>query len=455
MKTRILIVEDQSVEANNLKIILQKAGYHVCSIAISVAQALVILENEKPDLALLDIQLKGNQTGIDLAHMLAARNIAFIFLSANSDAATLKLAKESCPYGFLLKPFRQKEVLVMMDVAFYLHQQKQEQSLTAPRRQPARTKPGYENILGESAAMKSVFSQLEIVSQTDTSVLILGESGTGKELIANAIHRLSKRSHKPFVIVNCGTLPANLIESQLFGHEKGAFTGAYEKQIGKFEQADGGTIFLDEVGELPVDLQVKFLRVLQEREIEPIGGKRKPIHVRVIAATNRNLEEEMAAGRFRMDLYYRLNIFPIHMPPLRERREDIIALAEHFVAQLAARERKHIEGLSDAAKESLLSYHWPGNIRELQNMMERSVLLCTSTLIPSIPLAATHSSRIKSSDTLKTFSENERDHILAVLEKTQWKIFGPGGAAELLELNGSTLQSKMKKLGIEKRITQK
>lgn len=456
MKTRILIVEDQSVEANNLKIILQKAGYHVCSIAISVAQALTIIENEKPHLALLDIQLKGSQTGIDLAHMLALRNMAFIFLSANADAATLKLAKETCPYGFLLKPFRQKEVLVMLDVAFYLHQQKQQQQQAPQRRPISKAKPGYENILGESAAMKSVFQQLEIVSQTDTSALILGESGTGKELIANAIHRMSKRSQKPFVIVNCGALPANLIESQLFGHEKGAFTGAYEKQTGKFEQADGGTIFLDEVGELPVDLQVKFLRVLQEKEIEPIGGKRKPINVRVIAATNRNLEEEMAAGRFRMDLYYRLNIFPILMPPLRKRQEDILPLADHFLTQIATRESKAIEGFAATAKDTLLSYHWPGNIRELQNMIERSVLLCSGTIITDIPLVkGIHRPPSSPDDAIKTFSENERDHILAVLEFTKWKVFGPGGAAEILALNGSTLQSKMKKLGIEKRIVPK
>lgn len=454
MKTRILIVEDESVEANNLKIILRKAGYHVCSIAVSVAQALVILEEEKPDFALLDIRLKGSQTGIDLAHILAARNLAFIFLSANADAATLQQAKETCPYGFLLKPFRQKEVLVMLDVAFYLHRQKQEQPLATQRKAAGKLKPGYENILGESPAMKAVFNQLEIVSQTDTSVLVLGESGTGKELIANAIHHLSHRSKQPFVIVNCGALPASLIESLLFGHEKGAFTGAYEKQIGKFEQADGGTIFLDEIGELPVDLQVKFLRVLQEKEIEPIGGKRRSVNVRVIAATNKNLLEEMAAGRFRMDLYYRLNIFPIHMPPLRKRREDIPALAAHFAAQVTLREKKQLHGLSDAAREALLAYHWPGNIRELQNVMERSVLLCTGNIIQSVSLAAPDAVPLPSipSGTVKTFTENERDHILAVLEKTQGKIFGPGGAAQLLALNGTTLQSKMKKLGIGKRM---
>jgi DNA-binding NtrC family response regulator len=406
-------------------------------------------------MALLDIRLKGSQTGIDLAHILAARNLAFIFLSANADAATLKQAKESCPYGFLLKPFRQKEVLVMLDVAFYLHQQKQEQSTAATRTQPGKLKPGYENILGESPAMKTVFTQLEIVAQTDTSVLVLGESGTGKELIANAVHRLSKRCKQPFVVVNCGALPPNLIESQLFGHEKGAFTGAYEKQTGKFEQADGGTIFLDEVGELPVDLQVKFLRVLQEKEIEPIGGKRRNVNVRVIAATNKNLEAEMAAGRFRMDLYYRLNIFPIHVPPLRERREDILSLAAHFATQVAIRESRQLEGFSEAAGEALLHYHWPGNIRELQNVMERCVLLSPGNFIQSIPLPASPGAGIPQRQlpgAVKTFSENERDHILSVLEKTQGKIFGPGGAAQLLALNGSTLQSKMKKLGIGKRM---
>lgn len=450
MKIKILIVEDQSAEANNLKLTLRKAGYHVCTIATTVAEALTVIAEENPDLALLDIQLKGKQTGIDLARILAVQNRAFVYLSANSDIHTLTLAKATQPYGFLLKPFRHRDVLVTLDVALYLHRQKQELPVTAkPLTQDQQSQ--YSHILGKSPAMKEIFRQLEIVSQTDTSVLILGESGTGKELVANALHHLSKRNSKPFVAVNCSALPPNLIESILFGHEKGAFTGAHAKQTGKFEQADGGTIFLDEIGEMPIDLQSKLLRVLQEREIEPIGGTRKTVNVRIIAATNRNLQEEMANGRFRMDLYYRLNVFPITLPPLRERPEDILPLAQHFITRFAKRENKTVEGLTEEGRTALLQYTWPGNIRELENIMERSVLLCSGKWITPASLPAADAFPLPHANgRFRTISENERDHIIAALHKTKGKIFGPDGAAELLEINGSTLQSRMKKLGIGK-----
>jgi two-component system, NtrC family, response regulator HydG len=252
-------------------------------------------------------------------------------------------------------------------------------------------------------------------------------------------------------------LPANLIESELFGHEKGAFTGASEKRIGKFEQADGGTVFLDEIGELPLDLQVKFLRVLQEKEIEPIAGKKKSINVRVIAATNRNLVDEMASGRFRMDLYYRLNVFPIILPPLRERKEDIIVLAEHFLKLSASKEHKIISGFSDQVVKDLTGYSWPGNIRELENIIERSVLLSTGRIITSvsIPNEKPASNLENYTGRIKTMTENERDHILSALEMCNWKIYGEGGAAEMLDINGNTLHSRMKKLGIEKNISAK
>jgi len=284
-----------------------------------------------------------------------------------------------------------------------------------------------------------------------------GESGTGKELIAKAIHALSTRHQKPMVVVNCAALPANLIESVLFGHEKGAFTDASEKRIGKFEQADGGTVFLDEIGELPLDLQVKFLRVLQEKEIEPIGGKKKKINVRVIAATNRNLDEEMSLGRFRIDLYYRLSVFPIYLPALRDRKKDILPIANHFLFQYAKRENKGINGFSDQANEAMLSYAWPGNIRELENIIERTVLLANGKIINNVPLPAYMATRNvqENAEPLKTMDENERDHIIKVLERCNWKVYGDGGAAEVLNVNGSTLSSRMKKLGIEKKITLK
>jgi two-component system, NtrC family, response regulator HydG len=455
VKEKILIVEDQFIEANNLRIILRKAGYSVCSIARSVSLALKIIEDECPDLVLLDIYLQGNLTGIDLARSLADKNIAFIYLSANSDKRTLDAAKSTRPYGFLVKPFREQDVLVMLDIAWYLYQQNLEArgkkgKISGPR-DPSPSGE-FQNIIGQDEAFLAVLESTKVIGASETTVLLLGESGTGKELIAQGIHRISSRKSMPLIVVNCAALPSNLIESELFGHEKGTFTGATDKRIGKFEQADGGTIFLDEIGELPLDLQVKFLRVLQEREIEPIGGKKKKIDVRIIAATSRNLEEEMAAGRFRLDLYYRLNVFPISLPPLRERKADILLLANHFLKIYAHKEDKTITGLADHVIEAMLGYSWPGNIRELENLMERSVLLAkgqvvTTLLLPVDPMKR-NSTLIKNS--FKSMTDNERDHILAALEKCNWKIYGKGGAAELLNINDSTLNSRIKKLGITK-----
>ncbi|WP_431210211.1 sigma-54-dependent transcriptional regulator [Puia sp. P3] len=333
LKAKILIVEDQFIEAKSLKVILANAGYMTCSIARSVASALSIIEEEKPDMVLVDIFLQGEGTGIDLGKVLNERNMAFVYLSANSNRQILEEAKPTKPYGFMVKPFRAKDVLIMLDVALYLHKNRiQERSSAVSPEKPAPVSLPHEfdHLIGKSPGFLETLQQARMVGPTDTSVLILGESGTGKELIAQSIHKVSARRFKPFVVVNCGTLPANLIESDLFGHEKGSFTGAMNKREGKFELADGGTIFLDEIGELPLELQVKFLRVLQEREIEPIGGKPKKISVRVLAATNKDLEEEVAAGRFRIDLYYRLNVFPLLLPSLRERKEDIPALANFF-----------------------------------------------------------------------------------------------------------------------------
>jgi two-component system response regulator HydG len=454
MKAKILIVEDQFIEANNLKLILKKAGYTVCSIARSVKEALTVIEEEKPELVLLDIQLKGKLTGIDLANILRERNIAFVFLSANSDEAILKEASATKPYGFLVKPFREKDVLVMLDVAWYLHQHQLElmQLNDLPVASSGKTNE-FPEIIGTSEPFRKVLEHIKIVAPSETSVLIQGESGTGKELIAMAIHRLSLRKNNALIIVNCAALPASLIESELFGHEKGAFTDAFEKRTGKFEQADGGTIFLDEIGELPLELQVKFLRVLQEKEVEPIGGKRKQINVRVIAATNRNLEEEMAAGRFRMDLYYRLNVFPIFIPPLRARKDDILPIAQLFLLHYAAKERKAIQGFSDEAARSILAYPWPGNVRELENYMERAVLLTTGKMVSNLnlPVVKAKLQLTDDPDQVKSMDENERDHIVMVLNRCNWKIYGEGGAAELLLINGSTLSSRMKKLGISKK----
>jgi transcriptional regulator with GAF, ATPase, and Fis domain len=287
-------------------------------------------------------------------------------------------------------------------------------------------------------------------------VLIGGETGTGKELVARAIHNLSGRRHKLLVKLNCACLPAQFIESELFGHERGAFTGAHDRRIGKFELAHGGTIFLDEIGEMPPELQVKLLRVLQEKEIERLGGK-GPIRtdVRVIAATNRDLEKEVIAGRFRPDLYFRLNVFPIPLPPLRERKEDIPLLATHFLGKCNKKMGKHLSQLSAAALQEMMTYHWPGNIRELEHVIEQSVITSPGkSLELARPLRLTKASIFPLEEMgqspLKSLAHNEREHILRVLQLTGGRIRGAGGAAEILDIIPTTLEGRMRKLGIKK-----
>ena len=458
VKPKILIVEDQFIEAKSLNVILTNAGYFTCAIARSVNAALSIIEKEKPDLVLIDIFLQGEENGIDLGRILNERNIAFVYLSANSNRQILEQAKPTKPYGFMVKPFRAKDVLIMLDVALYLHKNRQVENPTfhlSQKTAPVVLPPEFSHLVGKSKKFLETLERAKMVAATDTSVLILGESGTGKELIAHSIHKVSARRYKPFVVVNCGTLPSNLIESDLFGHEKGSYTGAITKREGKFELADEGTIFLDEIGELPLELQVKFLRVLQEREIEPVGGRPKKINVRVLAATNKDLEEEVAAGRFRIDLYYRLNVFPLVLPSLRERKEDIGLLANYFVKKYSAEEGRQAPELSAEATNILMQYQWPGNIRELENTIQRNVVLATDNVInsiempnPKITAVVSHAAHNK----FKTMIENERDHILSVLESCNWKISGKGGAAEILDINVNTLNSRIKKLGIQKEI---
>jgi transcriptional regulator with GAF, ATPase, and Fis domain len=308
----------------------------------------------------------------------------------------------------------------------------------------------YSDIIGESIQMKRVYELVSKVAPSDSTVMILGETGTGKELIARAIHNNSPRHNKLMVKVNCATLPANLIESELFGHEKGSFTGAVDRRLGKFELAHKGTLFLDEIGEMPLELQVKLLRALQEKEIERIGGKETiKVDVRIIAATNRNLEKEMDEGRFRSDLYYRLNIFPIELPPLRQRIEDIPLLAVHFINRFSKKMGKKINKLNNRLLQELKLYHWPGNIRELEHLIERSVLLSSGDTLKNIAIPVARNNNFDDSVYLyKTLDQNERDHILMTLKACGGKINGAAGAAQVLGVPASTLSSKMKKLGI-------
>ncbi|MFB9076695.1 sigma-54 interaction domain-containing protein [Flavobacterium procerum] len=312
----------------------------------------------------------------------------------------------------------------------------------------------FQGLVGNSAVMQNVYELITQVASSDSTVLIFGETGTGKELIANAIHSLSLVSNEKIIKVNCASIPEHLIESILFGHEKGAFTGATDLRIGKFEQANNGTIFLDEIGELPLELQGKLLRVLQEKEIERIGGRKTiKINVRVIAATNKSLEREVSEGRFRSDLYYRLNVFPIALPALRNRTEDIEDLANFFLAKHSQKIGKKIKGFSKKVLKSMISNPWPGNVRELENMVERSILFAKEEVIkemsfPEIFIA--ESSEAAADFYIKKLQEVEKEHILKVVKKCGGRISGPQGAAILLGLPGTTLISKMQKLGIKK-----
>ena len=639
MNLNILIVEDQFLEAENLSIILKNAGHAICGIAKSVDQALGLLKKCNPDIVLLDIVLRGDLTGIDLAHILDKKNIPFIFLSANSNATTLEQAIVTKSYGFLVKPFREKELLIALSVAVYRYQKnielisrqqkwlnglltaviqmpgskndkilalvraltsflpfdfiiidtklgdkndsvvyryqrtsfdayvklagktmKSECELNAADMNAARKKykgnnnayflngqefldtcalsplmdkmrktknftaemwlpllyrwdldmsitfyrcggesythdhlelmvsmqelladvvdsirktsddngsagqfqpskapnqlliPGIEGIIGNSPKLIEALDKVIQVAQFDNTVLILGETGVGKEGIVKAVHNLSPRKGRPLVKVNCAAIPVNLVESELFGHERGAFTGATERRVGKFEQAHGGTLFLDEIGELPVETQSKLLRAIQEKEIERVGGRTTiKTDVRIITATNRNLLKEIAAGRFRMDLYYRINVFPIYLPPLRERREDIPALSSHFLKFYGSNIRSEPMSLSTDALKQLEDYSWPGNIRELQHLIERHVLQSRSDRIETFEMpdqipGNEFSPTIEPE--IKSYIEMDRENIISALRKSNGKVSGRGGAAELLQLRPTTLASKMKRLGI-------
>ena len=313
-----------------------------------------------------------------------------------------------------------------------------------------REQQGFAQIVCESPAFSKVLEAMETVARTDATVLITGETGTGKELIARGIHERSAYGERALVKVNCAALPATLIESELFGHERGAFTGATARKIGRFEIAHGGTIFLDEIGDLPLELQAKLLRVLQEGEFERVGSSTTHrVRVRVIAATNRDLEAESLAGRFRPDLYYRLNVYPIQVPPLRERSEDIGPLIEHFVAKHGPRLGKRIDSIPAAAIAGLSDYSWPGNVRELENLVERALISTNGTSLALAPLLPRAPAARRSEKTL-TLNEVQRRHIVRTLEERGWRVRGKGGTAEVLDIKPSTLEARMKKLGIRR-----
>jgi len=317
------------------------------------------------------------------------------------------------------------------------------------RKEEHNTEQLFEGIVGRSASLQRALRDVEVVAPTDSGVLVLGETGTGKELIVRAIHNLSARRDRPFVKVNCAAIPSGLLESELFGHEKGAFTGAIMRKPGRFELADKGTLFLDEVGDIPLELQPKLLRVLQEHEFERLGSTRtQQVDVRVIAATHRDLKQMVADGKFRSDLYYRLHVFPLSIPPLRERREDIPLLVRHFVGEYARRMNRRIETIPPQAMEALRNHPWPGNVRELQNFIERAVILSPAGSLRA-PLDELTQETVQVAEThLSTLEEMEREHVVRALKESNWVTGGPKGAAAKLGMKRTTLAYRIRKLNI-------
>ncbi len=378
--SRILVVDDEENMRVMLGAVLKKQGYQVDTVANGV-HALEALQKRPYDLVISDFRMP-QMDGLELLRKIRENRIrtTVVMITAYGGNDQMTEALRLGAHDYISKPFRAEEILLVVKKA----EARRKAAHTAPATEAPVSSPGQltRQMIVESRQMKDVMSYVERVAKYKTTALLLGESGTGKEMIARAIHEMSDRRNGPFVAVNCGAIPEALLESEFFGHVKGAFTDAVRDKTGLFEEAEGGTLFMDEIGELPPLLQVKLLRVLQEEEIRRVGDTQpRRINVRIIAATLKNLEEETAAGRFRDDLYYRLNVFPIWIPPLRERRDDILPLAGHFLKKFSARHGRDIPGFSPGATDALRSYSWPGNVRELENTVERAVVLCEGSLI--------------------------------------------------------------------------
>jgi DNA-binding NtrC family response regulator len=459
-KPFVFVIDDDSSIRQSLRNLIRSAGLNVETFA-SAQEFLTGERPNSPGCLVLDVQLPG-LSGLDLQQQLAKNNaeIPIVFITGHGDIPMTVRAMKAGAIEFLTKPFRDEDLLNAVEQA--INRGRHSEHLRNKRGEEApyskdnvRDDVSFSELVGQSAALRRVLKEVETVAPTDSTVLICGETGTGKELIARAVHNLSLRRSNPFVKLNCAAIPTGLLESELFGHEKGAFTGAILQRIGRFELANRGTIFLDEIGDIPLELQPKLLRVLQEREFERLGSTRTiHIDVRMIAATNANLAERVDGKRFRSDLYYRLSVFPILIPPLRERREDIPLLVRHFVQKYARRMHKRIDTIPVTAMTAMSDYHWPGNVRELENFVERSVILSRDSALqlpltelgeqktaPASPASETYRSNLK---------EVEREHILRTLKDTKWRIGGSAGAAARLGMKRTTLQSLVKRLGIDR-----
>jgi DNA-binding NtrC family response regulator len=439
----IYIVDDDASVRNGLDNLLRSAGFAVQSFS-SAREFLASARADVPSCLLLDVQLPG-LSGLDLQQELAKSGvqIPIIFITSHGDIPMSVRAMKAGAIEFLTKPVNDEDLLDAIQQAVARdHRARQ------PRGDNAQ--PNFEEIVGTSGALKAALEQVEVVAPTESTVLILGETGTGKELIARAIHNISSRSKRAFVKLNCAAIPSGLLESELFGHERGAFTGAVAQKIGRFELANGGTLFLDEVGDIPLELQPKLLRVLQEHEFERLGSTRtQRVDVRMVAATNRDLEQMVADKQFREDLYFRLNVFPIRIPPLRDRAGDIPLLVRYYVEKYTQRMNKRIETIPEGAMAALCRYSWPGNIRELQNLVERAVILTPGSIL-QIQINQLQPSGLIASTVGGTLEDVERQRILEALRETGAVIGGRQGAAARLGLKRTTLLSKMQRLGISR-----
>lgn len=443
--TRILIVDDETIVRESLGSWFREEGY-VVDVAASAREALEKLSQEAWDIFLLDIRMPG-MNGLELQRKIkeAHPDSTIIIMTAYASVETAVDAMKQGAYDYIVKPFDPDDLEHLVRNAVERKQLVEENVQLRSKIDEINL---FHEVVGKSSAMHRVLEQVAMVSASDTTALIRGESGTGKELIARAIHANSPRRYLPIVVVNCGALSEGVLESELFGHEKGAFTGAHYRRKGKFEMADGGTLFLDEIGDINLKTQVDLLRVLEEKKITRVGGNAEiPVDFRLIAATNKNLEAMTAEGRFREDLYYRVNVFSIAIPPLRERREDIPPLAEHFLKRFTQSMNKPVTRFAVETLELMREFDWPGNVRELQNAIERAVLVCkTSEIQPDdLPLQVSDS-RGKPSNG-RSLSDVERQHVKKMLEETGWNVYQ---AARLLEIDRVTLYNKIKKYGFKR-----
>ncbi len=450
MKEKILVVDDEHSHRTMLKAVLSKEGYDI-SEADDGVSAIKAVENEPFDLILMDIRM-GDMDGIEAMREIKriSPSIPVVIMTAYASVKTAVEALKSDAYDYLTKPLDVEELKILIQKALE-HYRLHEENVFLKERLADRF--DFSKVIGRSRPMRELFETLSLISPSDATVLIYGESGTGKELVANAIHQNSPRSEKPFIKVSCAALPETLLESELFGHERGAFTGALARKAGRFQLANGGTFFLDEVSEMSSATQVKLLRVLQEREFEPLGGtKTIQVDIRLIAATNKDLETEVKEGRFREDLFYRLNVIPIRLPTLSERREDIPLLAEHFFKHYKDKNRSPVKGFLPKTIDTIVRHDWPGNIRELENTIERAILLCRSEYImpedlPSNVQGAQDGVQpivpVPSGMPLK---DVEREVILQTLADTAGN---RTQTARILGISRKTLQNKIKEYGIE------